>query len=88
MNKDNVEVEKDSHYHSITKRCKIIARKYYVSEGRCHLIGGYCRTHKKEICRCGWEWYWHYGIHHLPKKWEWQKNQKNQKINKKKKINK
>lgn len=24
--------------------------------------GGYCKTHKVDLCRCGWQWGFHYGI--------------------------
>ena len=55
------------HFHSISRGCKIRKRFY---KGRSDkyppIIGGYCQTHKVEICHCGWEWYWHYGKYTKP----------------------
>ena len=59
------------HYHSKMKGCEIVRRQWkYISkdnreEGRI-ISGGYCKTHKKEICKCGWEWHWHYGRYSKP----------------------
>lgn len=25
------------------------------------IAGGYCQDHKVDICRCGWEFGWHFG---------------------------
>jgi len=55
------------HYHCAEKGCKIMPKDYYSREK--HIIHrSYCKTHKKELCRCGWEWHWHGGEHHLPLK--------------------
>ena len=55
------------HFHSVSKGDKIVKRLY---KGRNDtyplIIGGYCQTHKVEICHCGWEWHWHYGKYHKP----------------------
>jgi hypothetical protein len=49
-------------YYHTDKRCLLkkytIARKGYTAE----LKGQWCKTHKKFICKCGWEFGWHYGI--------------------------
>jgi hypothetical protein len=54
-----------NHYHSIQRGCKIIKRRFKTKKrsGESGFFSGaYCRTHKKELCHCGWEWQWHYGI--------------------------
>jgi hypothetical protein len=50
-------------YYHVPPGCKVINRRYHRdSAGSVGPIeGSYCRTHKKELCRCGWEWFHHYG---------------------------
>ena len=55
--------ELSPHFHSKEKGCEIIPTTITVS-GNKYIKGGYCKTHKIEICHCGWEWHWHYGIYH------------------------
>lgn len=55
------------HFHSVVKGCKIVKRLY---KGRSDkyppIIGGYCRTHGKELERGGWEWSWWGGQYYKP----------------------
>ena len=54
-------------YHSIEQGCEIVKKRYFESGDAAH-----CKIHKKDICRCGWEWGWHYGTESKPlnKKYE------------------
>ena len=51
----------DNHFHSEKNGCKIIKKEFKNSRGDKSIHGKYCLTHKKNLCRCGWEWSWHYG---------------------------
>lgn len=57
----------NEHFHSIEKGCKIIPDvvKTYSSTGReaGSINASYCETHYVKICKCGWEWEWHYGVY-------------------------
>ena len=55
--------ELSPHFHSPNKGCEIIPITIK-GTGNQYIKGGYCKTHKKEICHCGWEFHWHYGIYH------------------------
>jgi hypothetical protein len=55
---------KNKHYHSIKKGCVIIEKPTLSKEikrlGECYpMKTKYCNTHKKVICRCGWEFNFH-----------------------------
>ena len=52
--------KQSKHFHSISKGCKIVD-KDFIDDKRKKIKGAYCKTHKKDICRCGWEWHWHGG---------------------------
>jgi hypothetical protein len=56
--------EGNKHFHGPAKGCKIkpitTPPRNPIYKG--HLIHlAFCEIHQKEICRCGWEWGWHYG---------------------------
>jgi hypothetical protein len=56
--------KENSHYfHSEEKGCKIKNKKFNEIhyESKSIIKGAYCLTHKKDLCRCGWEWGWHGG---------------------------
>jgi len=55
------------HFHSPEKGCRIVPKQ----QGK--ILGLRCLTHKKDICRCGWEWHWHYGTYYNPRKYQQQK---------------
>ncbi|MEK6884465.1 MAG: hypothetical protein AABY22_32835 [Nanoarchaeota archaeon] len=52
----------DTHYHNSIKDCFVIKKR------QDSIDGAYCKTHKKLLCKCGWEWQWHYGEFFLSKK--------------------
>ena len=54
------------YFHSPDKGCEIEERVYYRGKTRkklSKLKGYFCKTHQKEICRCGWEFKFHYGTY-------------------------
>ena len=55
------EREKSEHYHSEKKGCQIEERWQYNTKGKEERVI-FCKTHQKEICRCGWEIGFHYGV--------------------------
>lgn len=54
---------KSPRYHSRLKGCQIIDHTCYNVIGKkiFSIRAAYCKTHKVEICRCGYEWHWHFG---------------------------
>ena len=50
------------HYHNTAKGCEIEPRKLRYKRGTriFSINGGFCKTHQKEICRCGWEFSHHF----------------------------
>ena len=63
--KDVLEIRNQSkHYHSEAKGCKIEPKKLTYKKGNrvFSIIGGYCKTHRKKICRCGWEVGHHFDV--------------------------
>jgi hypothetical protein len=61
------------HFHCIEKGCKIRSKVLLSTDHR-SFAGAYCMTHKKNICKCGWEFGWHGGTHRKVEKFEWQKS--------------
>ena len=58
--------KKSPYFHSPEKGCEIEKRTYYRGKTRkklSKLKGYFCKTHQKEICRCGWEFKFHYGTY-------------------------
>jgi len=49
------------HYHSTEKGCEVVKQYFFTGRRPERLAGSYCRTHNKDLCRCGWEWGWHFG---------------------------
>jgi len=68
------------HFHSIEDGCDIEKGKTKINKpdawGENIVIYDFCKTHNTEICQCGWEWQWHYGIY--IKSFQWKKQLKNQ----------
>jgi len=58
MNQKQLE---NKHFHSSEKGCKILEE--YKSKHTNIPTRVFCETHQVEICRCGWEWGWHYGTY-------------------------
>lgn len=44
-------------YHTPAKGCKIINRSAKPTQNADY----YCEVHRRRVCKCGWEWKWHYG---------------------------
>jgi len=63
------EIEKkwsqSEHFHAISKGCEIEPKKITYKRGTriFSIKGGFCKTHQKEICHCGWEFHFHYGTY-------------------------
>lgn len=56
-----VKVQKKSKYfHNEKKGCKIEEKLIPTGRHSDYLKGAYCKTHQKDLCRCGWEWSHHY----------------------------
>lgn len=59
------------HYHDIVRGCVVIKKRqsgnYWGSGGinSRYIDGRRCMTHKINLCRCGWEWNWHFGTDSL-----------------------
>ena len=56
---------KDTHYHAKFKHCKIEAKRIKTGINKkgkeiTEMITT-CLTHNIKLCRCGWEFKWHYG---------------------------
>ena len=53
------------HFHAISKGCEIEPKKITCKRGTriFSIKGGFCKTHQKEICHCGWEFHFHYGTY-------------------------
>ena len=53
------------HFHAISKGCEIEPKKITYKRGTriFSIKGGFCKTHQKEICHCGWEFHFHYGTY-------------------------
>lgn len=52
------------HYHDSSYGCVLNQRRYKKlgrQSGISYFTGKYCKIHKKNCCRCGWEWGWHCG---------------------------
>jgi len=52
------------HFHSPAKGCEVENKSFLTKSrfGKVRILGGkFCNTHRKDLCRCGWEWGWHYG---------------------------
>ena len=50
------------HHHSIERGCKLIPNLQYGRTTRTRTIRGYyCKTHKIDVCHCGFAWGWHGG---------------------------
>jgi hypothetical protein len=43
-------------FHHKQKGCQVIKKKYPASISTYTLIGGYCITHKIDVCGCGLSW--------------------------------
>ena len=55
------------HLHNVEKGCEITPKKQWGKDSSRFIISGaYCKTHRIEICRCGWEWQWHDGTYTAP----------------------
>ena len=50
-----------NHFHCIKKGCKIVIHYKQPRFGVVHIDYVKCETHKKKICRCGWEFHHHFG---------------------------
>jgi len=50
----------NEHFHSVEKGCDLEPITVFVSHG--HIDAYRCKTHNADyVCRCGWEYGWHYG---------------------------
>ncbi len=62
---NNVESSlKDEHFHSKDKGCELKEMARYKSHSKKVITRSHyfrCLTHKVDVCRCGWEFGWHYG---------------------------
>lgn len=58
------EERNNTHFHSVNKGCHIVKRWLTSKSSPYYTVVGYCKTHHKDICHCGWEWEWHYGKHY------------------------
>jgi len=66
LSKKNEKRRQSEYFHSADKGCEIEKRIYYrtIREKKSYkLQGSFCKTHQKEICKCGWEWKFHFGTH-------------------------
>ena len=68
MNEEAALMEKEmsnDHFHGTSKGCYLIDCEQFAEheKGRATKVDGKeCLTHRKRICRCGWEWHWHNGV--------------------------
>ena len=57
---------KHERFHSTFKGCDMRPSRFrgsLLKPGKWHYIQGqYCKTHKKIVCKCGWEFSWHGGV--------------------------
>jgi hypothetical protein len=57
------------HFHALSKGCvvkpKDIRSFTRVGSEKYRMRAEYCETHRVAICRCGWEFGWHYDIKEL-----------------------
>ena len=49
-----------NHLHTKNRGCDIINRTIKSKNKGYSVKGGYCKTHEVEICKCGWEFGWHF----------------------------
>lgn len=54
----------DVHYHDSSKKCKVVFKLQYGNDPSMGKIleGKYCVTHSINLCKCKWEWKFHYGV--------------------------
>jgi len=56
--------ERLDRFHHKKFGCKIISKQFrtdnYHHATHC-IVGGYCETHQVGVCRCGWQFGYHYG---------------------------
>lgn len=60
------------HFHDKTKGCEIENKTIEVTHRDVVTLlkEQYCKTHQKDICKCGWEWGYHFGIKNDEKLWQ------------------
>lgn len=49
------------HYHSEDKGCELVPEVFKQVEYGNLVYAQRCLTHDKLVCRCGWEFGWHWG---------------------------
>ncbi len=60
-------MKQNNHFHSTEKGCKIVIKRFTLPRthqqtgSRGYLLGKHCLTHEKDLCKCGYEWFWHGG---------------------------
>lgn len=58
---DKKEKLKNTHYHTKEKGCKLVPYEKRINGTNRFFKAQKCLTHNKIVCRCGWEFGWHYG---------------------------
>ena len=61
MNKEEKQFNKALHspyFHHSEKGCRIIDKLFKGEKNK--VKGAFCKTHKADLCKCGWAWYKHY----------------------------
>lgn len=55
--------ERPIRFHHLKFGCELTHKAFRnrASKNSKRIAGGYCLTHKTDICRCGWEWKHHEG---------------------------
>lgn len=64
MKNDLSQLEETSNrFHHPSKGCKIIKKLFYPSgnDRKSPIVGLECLVHKKDCCKCGWQWGFHFG---------------------------
>ena len=58
----NQEKQNNPHYHSKDKGCELQLYTRYKRDANNYALRCYkCKTHNVLVCRCRWEFGWHYG---------------------------
>jgi len=64
MNRENEieEQQKSIYFHSKEKGCELVPSEVDIVQGSktTMLKCLYCKTHDTKICKCGWQWHYHF----------------------------